>query len=223
MVTVSKMPTSPSGLASVLAALILLVLPSVRADELRILDFFFDFNGAAAMTFPGSETNYYLLRRAHEVALLGTNSFAAGAVSGANTNLTVIERFRLLAETGFFIVEAIPLSEAAGRDSDGDGISDDYELTHPDILNPGNRADAANDPDGDFRTNLEEYRAGTNPRSADRDFNFVPWVSREIAVWVDDAPGFRNIESREIAVFVDQKPGFKEAISREISVLVPGE
>ncbi len=46
------------------------------------------------------------------------------------------------------------------RDSDGDGMPDDWETTFG--LNP-NANDASADPDGDGRTNLQEYQDGTNP------------------------------------------------------------
>ncbi len=46
-------------------------------------------------------------------------------------------------------------------DSDGDGMDDDWERAHG--LDPGNRADGSEDSDHDGLTNLEEYRAGTDP------------------------------------------------------------
>ena len=49
-------------------------------------------------------------------------------------------------------------------DSDNDGMPDDYENANG--LAPNNPADAALDSDGDGMTNLQEYHAGTNPRSA---------------------------------------------------------
>ena len=58
-------------------------------------------------------------------------------------------------------------------DSDGDGMPDDYELTHR--FNPLNGADALADADGDVDSNLHEYLAGTDPRdggSVLRIFNF---------------------------------------------------
>ncbi len=51
--------------------------------------------------------------------------------------------------------------ETTGRDSDGDGMPDEYESTVG--LNPSAN-DAAQDADGDGVSNLAEYQAGTHPR-----------------------------------------------------------
>ena len=50
-------------------------------------------------------------------------------------------------------------------DMDEDGMADDWELAHG--LNPNDPADAALDPDGDGRSNLQEYEDGTDPHVAD--------------------------------------------------------
>jgi uncharacterized repeat protein (TIGR01451 family) len=47
------------------------------------------------------------------------------------------------------------------RDTDHDGIPDDWEVAHG--LNPNDASDALLDSDCDGLTNLEEYRAGSNP------------------------------------------------------------
>ena len=62
---------------------------------------------------------------------------------------------------------AIPVVFGGGADSDGDGIPDDAEIAMG--LNPNNPTDALLDLDHDGLTNLEEYRAGTDPRNRDTD------------------------------------------------------
>jgi hypothetical protein len=54
-----------------------------------------------------------------------------------------------------------PVVARPGLDSDGDGMTDDWELYYG--LNPYDPSDAALDPDGDGKTNLEEFLAGTDP------------------------------------------------------------
>ncbi len=49
------------------------------------------------------------------------------------------------------------------QDSDADGMSDAFELTHS--LDPFNPTDAASDADSDGQTNLQEYLAETDPRN----------------------------------------------------------
>jgi hypothetical protein len=56
---------------------------------------------------------------------------------------------------------------AGSADADGDGLPDVYERANR--LNPADPADAAQDPDGDGLTNLQEFQAGTSPFAADTD------------------------------------------------------
>ncbi len=58
------------------------------------------------------------------------------------------------------------------EDKDGDGMPDRWELLYG--LDPTDPADANADPDGDGLTNLQEYRAGTNPRNPDTDGDGMP-------------------------------------------------
>jgi hypothetical protein len=51
---------------------------------------------------------------------------------------------------------------ASTTDRDADGMPDDWELANQ--LDPANPADASLDADGDGSTNLQEFRAGTDPR-----------------------------------------------------------
>ena len=50
-------------------------------------------------------------------------------------------------------------------DDDGDGLPDEYELDNG--LNPFDRTDAAQDADGDGRSNIDEFRQGTDPQDAE--------------------------------------------------------
>ena len=61
------------------------------------------------------------------------------------------------------------------RDSDGDGMSDDYEKFYG--FNPHNPADANLDADGDGLTNSQEFKAGANPpiRKSECRHVMTPW------------------------------------------------
>jgi hypothetical protein len=57
---------------------------------------------------------------------------------------------------------------APNDDRDGDGIPDDWELLYG--FNPDSAADALLDSDSDGLSNLDEYRAGTDPKNASSRF-----------------------------------------------------
>ncbi len=64
-------------------------------------------------------------------------------------------------------------------DTDNDGIPDGYE-TQYEFLDPLDDTDAAQDADGDGFSNLEEYRAGSDPSDPDskpRQVNIIPIIT----------------------------------------------
>ena len=61
--------------------------------------------------------------------------------------------------SGFSMCSLVP----AGLDSDGDGMSDDFDQQH--FGHPTN-GDPSADADGDGMNNLNEHRAGTHPKNA---------------------------------------------------------
>ncbi|PCJ98486.1 MAG: hypothetical protein COA42_24400, partial [Alteromonadaceae bacterium] len=65
------------------------------------------------------------------------------------------------------IANVSPLQLAPVTDSDGDGLSDTYELAHN--LDPNNAADANLDNDNDGLSNLQEYQQGTSLENVDSD------------------------------------------------------
>jgi CSLREA domain-containing protein len=58
-------------------------------------------------------------------------------------------------------IGAVEMNLLGGPDSDGDGMSDDFEQFYG--FNPNNPSDANIDSDGDGLTNFQEFKAGTNP------------------------------------------------------------
>ena len=91
---------------------------------------------------------------------------AVSAVAGAN----VLQIERTGGGNGGYVnldyikLEADPVGLA---DADGDGMKRWFEETY--ALSDSNSADASLDPDGDGRSNLAEFLAGTNPTDPDSD------------------------------------------------------
>ena len=59
------------------------------------------------------------------------------------------------------------IGDSTDKDDDNDGLPDDWEIEHG--LDPQDPTDAENDPDGDGKTNKEEYISGTDPKSKEED------------------------------------------------------
>ncbi|MCP3935474.1 MAG: hypothetical protein GY708_08895, partial [Actinomycetia bacterium] len=65
------------------------------------------------------------------------------------------------------VMATIDITVSLDDDDDADGMPNDWEIENG--LDPDNPDDAAEDPDGDGLTSLEEYGAGTDPNAADTD------------------------------------------------------
>jgi hypothetical protein len=109
-----------------------------------------------------SETNsYYVLYQGESVRQVNRLLAVVLGTPQLHTFSTAAQ-----GQTSFYRVQRVPLDQPL--DSDGDGINDAYELFRPAFLNPLDPADALRDYDGDGRTNLQEYQAGTDPAVPDK-------------------------------------------------------
>jgi hypothetical protein len=89
------------------------------------------------------------------------------------------------------------LGDACDPDIDGDGMPDSWEIAHG--LDPFDPSDASQDPDRDALTNLDEFRAGTDPGNPDTDSD--GWLDGEDADPLDPTIGGRpNLEPQPIPV-----------------------
>lgn len=105
---------------------------------------------------------------------ISVNGVPARVADGGETTFDTAQILR--AATHRLDLE-VPLS---APDSDGDGLPDWWEARHGGELQPGD------DPDGDGRTNREEYLAGTDPLRNDRSPTLV---TTEIRAYADGATG----------------------------------
>ena len=87
---------------------------------------------------------------------------------------TSVEDGSARGQSVFYRVREVPL--ITPLDLDQDGIDDVYELNRPELLNPLYNVDAQDDFDGDGLTNLEEYRAGSDP-AAGIFYNYTTFIS----------------------------------------------
>ncbi|HUL51010.1 MAG TPA: hypothetical protein VLU94_00350, partial [Candidatus Nitrosotalea sp.] len=130
-----------------------------EAQQFQITDTSIDGLGRFTVSHVAAADSYYLLYRGDsptnfpQVAALKLGQDGFGQLTDPATvnNVTA----------AFYRVLRVPLTQSL--DVDGDGIPDVYELQHPAFLNPLNPGDAGLDYDGDGKSNLQEFRDGTDP------------------------------------------------------------
>ena len=110
--------------------------------------------------------------------------FAAGLWAGPIRVLDAASNVVLRANDGQGrLATSDPFDVLPGSDSDGDGVPDAWQLAHFGSLGlPEARGSA--DPDGDGWTNLEEFRAGSDPRLGSSVVAIHGLERREDGLWI---------------------------------------
>jgi alpha-tubulin suppressor-like RCC1 family protein len=125
----------------------------------------------ASLLWPSSTDNigvtaYELYRDGQLIAALTSTTYTlTGLTPGTTYQFTVLARDAAGNGSGFsptLSVTTLPPTGPSVIDTDGDGISDAWELAHG--LNPNSAADALLDLDNDGQSNFAEYLAGTDPQ-----------------------------------------------------------
>ena len=113
---------------------------------------------------PSLTTDYHLVRATDAMSNWGLTGLVLG-VEGTQTwrDADVLAHKRMQFYRVFSRDVAHPL------DSDGDGIDDVFELRRPEILDPLDATDGAEDADGDGLGNQQEYAYGTDLQNDDTD------------------------------------------------------
>lgn len=114
------------------------------------------------------------------------NPGGGGGGGGTNTTNTTIIRTATTTSSG--ATPAVNMPPTSSNDKDGDQMDDAWETAHN--LNPNNKGDASEDPDGDELINLKEYQFDTDPFKNDTDGDGMPdgWeVENGLNAKADDA------------------------------------
>ena len=127
----------------------------------------FDSMGRAVILAPSAAGSYSILYRGEALNAIDTPATLEGEPlpdDSRPVELTDPE-WPLQNDIRFYRIEQVPVTTP--KDLDADGLDDIYELTRQPGLDPFDLSDAELDPDGDRRTTLDEYRAGTDPFTHD--------------------------------------------------------
>ncbi|MBZ0159098.1 MAG: hypothetical protein K8G79_02970, partial [bacterium] len=143
--------------------------PSINADGTRIA---FLSNSDLTGGNPDGSNEIFLWTQGSGLTQITSSTSGVSSNPSINADGTRIAFQSLSDLTGgnpdgnweIFLAE---ISQASPSDTDHDGMPDTWEVAHG--LNPNDPSDAAQDPDGDGLTNLQEFQASTDPHNRDTD------------------------------------------------------
>ncbi|MGK0189240.1 MAG: hypothetical protein ACI9R3_005057, partial [Verrucomicrobiales bacterium] len=119
---------------------------------------------------PGSVNGYILSDATDPAVAISSNAVVFDGLTSASFTVTGVQGVggNRPRPNGIQIIANIPIT-----DGDGDGLDDEWEDENNLDPNDNGSIDvvngAAGDPDGDLLLNIDEFRAGTNPRDPDSD------------------------------------------------------
>jgi len=109
--------------------------------------------------------------------------FAGGVWAGPITVMEAVSNVVLRANDGLGrLATSNPFDVLSGADSDLDGVPDAWRLSHFGAGAAAGRGDA--DPDGDGWTNLEEFRAGSDPQQGSSVVSIQAVERRSDGIWI---------------------------------------